>query len=184
MKQTYGLTDYILKRIWRGYIIFVLSLLKTKVTFQTLEMRSWANYEFGNNDDSSVSYSTLTLNYDRVLENVCEYINRRYPCNTPEYKNIAFDDPRTAKQPSNNKFEQETILAKLHGSTDGSSIVLPTWSKGSDKGVRVAWKADTCRSRQSDTNPHYWLFASASGFVYQIFAKICTRNWKAKDQED
>jgi SIR2-like domain len=77
-------------------------------------------------------YSIINLNYDRVLESACEYINRHFPPNPP----LAFFSPANGGKQAHDS----VLLAKLHGSVDGD-IVPPTWNKRIHDGIVPAWRA-------------------------------------------
>lgn len=80
-----------------------------------------------------INYSVVTLNYDLVLESVCNYINRQYRCTS------SVDFVRTPADLDYNK--EPLILAKLHGSIDSGDIVPPTWNKGlGQPGVISSWR--------------------------------------------
>ena len=73
-------------------------------------------------------YSIITLNYDLLLENVCDFINKQY--NTDGSVTFATDTYNP----------EIPILAKLHGSVD-TIIIPPTWNKSGIKPrIRDTWK--------------------------------------------
>ncbi len=78
-------------------------------------------------------YSVITLNYDRVLENVRDFLNEHYaPINLQFARNL-----QSAPLPPN-----AVYLAKLHGSVGaGEDIIPPTWRKdfASDR-IRSSWQ--------------------------------------------
>jgi len=78
----------------------------------------------------STRYAIITLNYDVVLEEFCNFINNQY---NNEDK-ISFNretPPGDWTTPP---------LAKLHGSVDIDLIVPPTWAKGTTPRVTPIWK--------------------------------------------
>jgi SIR2-like domain len=77
-------------------------------------------------------YSVINLNYDRVLESACEYIQKHYPQRPP----LRFYDP-TSKIGAT---VTDVMLAKLHGSVT-TEIVPPTWNKKIHLSVLPAWQA-------------------------------------------
>lgn len=77
-------------------------------------------------------YSVVNLNYDRVLESACEYINGHYPITTP----LAFYSPGSMIDQN----PDTVMLAKLHGSVD-TEIVPPTWNKRIHDQILPSWRA-------------------------------------------
>lgn len=86
-------------------------------------------YSSKDNDPATV-YSVLTLNYDLVLENLCEQINKAMKTS------IAFNVDKVVKNVWSSPY-----LAKLHGTvaTEGK-IVPPTWNKGLHHDIADVWK--------------------------------------------
>lgn len=77
-------------------------------------------------------YSIVTLNYDLIFENLCDYVNRNYfPEGKVEFfRSTSFDNAK-----------RSSVLAKLHGSADSGIIVPPTWNKGfSQEEIELAWQ--------------------------------------------
>lgn len=74
-------------------------------------------------------YSVITLNYDLVLENCFLYLHQYFGAE----KRIGFSQAIYEHQ-------QDTYLAKLHGSIDTGVIVPPTWNKGLNEQIRPAWR--------------------------------------------
>ena len=76
-------------------------------------------------------YSIITLNYDRILENTCTYINNCYK-NSP---NINLNSQFVQ---DNNNFPN---LVKLHGCVEKKTIIPPTWNKGlGNEDILQSWK--------------------------------------------
>ena len=73
-------------------------------------------------------YSVVTLNYDRVLERVLEFLTAQYSPNYP----LKFNTNEYIEDWS------QPNLAKLHGSTD-ARIIPPTWSKGIHSEIAPVW---------------------------------------------
>lgn len=79
-------------------------------------------------------YAVVTLNYDIVLENLSKCISSNLNIDiNPLIFVTEFDDEI---QP----FSEQPILAKLHGSIDLDNIVPPTWSKGVNRKILLAWR--------------------------------------------
>jgi len=77
-------------------------------------------------------YSVVNLNYDRVLETACDYIQKHYRQKPP----LRFSDPTSKIQAT----ATDVMLAKLHGSVI-TEIVPPTWNKKIHQGILPAWRA-------------------------------------------
>lgn len=77
-------------------------------------------------------YDVVSLNYDLVLERFVEYIQEHFALSggfnrTPD----STSSPHDANAP---------LLAKLHGSADGT-VIPPTWSKALRPEIAEAWRA-------------------------------------------
>jgi hypothetical protein len=91
----------------------------------------WQDFKFDGERETTAAYSVVTLNYDRVLETVCDFVESTFPANNKSTgAKVGFVSDGSG-----------TVLAKLHGSTDKGDIVPPTWSKGVLKSVHMAWKS-------------------------------------------
>jgi hypothetical protein len=88
------------------------------------------------NEWSPAVYSVITLNYDRVLEQVGDYLRD----NIPYGRKFGFARPGIEGE-ADAEIERPTLLAKLHGSVEDESIVPPTWSKGRHDDIVPAWAA-------------------------------------------
>jgi hypothetical protein len=78
------------------------------------------------------SYSVITLNYDRVLESVEDYMRTAYV----DFGSGGFHRPCASEAP-----EGHTLLAKLHGDLSPDEIVPPTWAKGKHEHIKPDWEA-------------------------------------------
>jgi hypothetical protein len=78
------------------------------------------------------NYSVVNLNYDRVLENACDYIQKHYRHKPP----LRFYDPVSKIGAT----AADVMLAKLHGSVS-TEIVPPTWNKKIHQSILPAWQA-------------------------------------------
>lgn len=77
-------------------------------------------------------YSVLILNYDLVLEQVCDFLNSL----TTNGQSFNFLRPTKAEEVNN-----ENLLIKLHGSITDEIFVLPTWNKSISNGSStVDWQ--------------------------------------------
>jgi hypothetical protein len=68
-------------------------------------------------DPATTAYSIVTLNYDRVIENITDFLASSFPSET----NV-----------------NSLIISKLHGSVE-SDIIPPTWNKNVPEGIRANW---------------------------------------------
>jgi hypothetical protein len=85
-------------------------------------------------ENSAALYAVITLNYDKVLEIYADHLSSNYGI---ERDILSFGCELSDEvQP----FSRRPILAKLHGSVGLDNIVPPTWSKGIDRKILVAWR--------------------------------------------
>lgn len=74
-------------------------------------------------------YDIVTTNYDRLLEDACEWLAARFAGGTvPGFRLSDKDDP------------QLPALAKLHGCVRNGEIVPPTWNKAADRNIMPRWR--------------------------------------------
>ncbi len=81
------------------------------------------------NTGAIATYSVVSLNYDLVLESVCEFAGAHFQLEAAMH----FLGP--------GEQGEGPRLAKLHGSVGDGTIVPPTWSKGSHPEIVPAWRA-------------------------------------------
>jgi len=79
--------------------------------------------KFRQKEQTDFNYSIISLNYDMVLENVCNYVNANFK---PLGTNLHFDDGRTIETPALGR----PCLAKIHGSVEDGQVIPPTYNKG------------------------------------------------------
>ncbi|MBN1639123.1 MAG: SIR2 family protein [Ignavibacteriales bacterium] len=80
--------------------------------------------------DKIKNYSIITLNYDRVLENICNHINKHYKSES----DIKFAN-------TNDETPSAPHLIKLHGCVSTGEIIPPTWNKSLlNKETEKSWK--------------------------------------------
>lgn len=72
---------------------------------------------------SDISYSILSLNYDLIVENVCEFFRNSY-----WWKET--DQFQFARSPYDTPGPHWPLLIKIHGSIDTGDIIPPTFNKG------------------------------------------------------
>jgi hypothetical protein len=125
--------QFINVRPGESYICFVASLFKAAlVRHQTVTgPGNRGRFAIQASSDADPRYSVMTLNYDTVLENACEYLCRNAEAELRFYTDMESPDP---------DWERGPYLAKLHGSVDTETIVPPTWSKGVSDEIRDAWR--------------------------------------------
>lgn len=88
------------------------------------------NSSFSN---SETKYSIITLNYDLVIENGINYIEKHYKSATHKIEVI-----------KGIKLEEEILnepfyISKLHGCIENGSIVPPTWRKDTNEATQNSW---------------------------------------------
>lgn len=115
------------------YAFFISHLLKLKFSFKVLDDYGQQTRQFLINYDhsSSIEYSVISLNYDLVLENFCEFLKKNY---TTEL-DIRFDTEHQS-----NQNHEIPSLNKLHGSVNIGNIIPPTWNKTLNKKISSAWR--------------------------------------------
>ncbi|MBL7075112.1 SIR2 family protein [candidate division KSB1 bacterium] len=126
------------KPIANYYGYFVSSLLNAQTTRRIVE-DNYGNkspiYKLSKDSNHQAKYSVITLNYDLVIENYCNFLNQNLEfCN-----DIKFIKPYNNFNVESSKFP---VIAKLHGSIDTGKIIPPTWNKLLNKReIKDAWKA-------------------------------------------
>jgi hypothetical protein len=111
------------------YIQFVAKLFRQVLNLDKSLNESRANADTDTDTDSpSTLYSLLTLNYDTVLEKSLDRLNE-------------VTGPRLEFQRAGEPFpEGKVSYAKLHGSVDTGTIILPTWNKTLPSSIHDAWQ--------------------------------------------
>lgn len=125
--------------LWDWYGTFVGSLLD--LNFSRSGGQFHGNYSdivVGTNYNPHARYSVITLNYDMVLENVCEFVNNQYL--PQEWRASFIDGLSTEDKYPTRKGRYAPSLAKLHGSSHTGKIVPPTWNKGNNPEIVPTWK--------------------------------------------
>jgi hypothetical protein len=110
---------------WENYGFFVASLLGLEGDLAS----EIPNISISN--QRSAHYSVVTLNYDLVLENVCEYINS----NLRVSGKVSFD-----REKGQDDKPDHVPLAKLHGSVDTGDLIPPTWNKSVNSKISGSWR--------------------------------------------
>jgi hypothetical protein len=80
--------------------------------------------------DASTRYSVVTVNYDTLLENIAEFFRTEYN------GDVHFVRDSSAAL----NWEENTYLAKLHGSAEEGGIVPPTWNKILHPEILQTWQ--------------------------------------------
>ncbi len=119
---------------WRNFVPFVAAIANVSFELGNVRFADGRDSQFRiklkNTDNPPARYSIVTLNYDRVLELVLEFLTNQYSQNAP----LTLDAKAYVEDWSQPNY------AKLHGSTDSDIIVPPTWSKGIHSGIAPVWK--------------------------------------------
>jgi hypothetical protein len=111
---------------WQWYGYFVSSL--QGLIFELKEKKDALNrnvtsVEVRTNENRSVHYDVITLNYDLVLESICTYIRTYYKS---QGVNVHFYD---GVGPADSMLGRP-FLVKIHGSVEGGKIIPMTYNKG------------------------------------------------------
>jgi hypothetical protein len=106
--------------VWPGYCSFVASLAGLCFRDVTRQGTRRIAVEKTPND---INYSVLSLNYDLVLEKVCQFLERSY-----RWEPIR----RIGSAPNASASDEQVwpTIVKLHGSIDTRDIIPPTFNKG------------------------------------------------------
>jgi hypothetical protein len=110
------------KTLWSRYAAFVANLFHLNFSVSWPKATEPCVIKFIPLGQPNILYSVITLNYDLVLEGVCQFLNQHHPSEKP----IDFDKTFSAEN-ANGDFHVR--LAKLHGSSDTGEIIAPTWKK-------------------------------------------------------
>ncbi|HKP51014.1 MAG TPA: hypothetical protein VJ183_00015 [Chloroflexia bacterium] len=130
---------------WSAYGQFVGALLNLRVWHLPTGYSSPMTYKdlvIGSIAQPNVRYSIVTLNYDLILEKVCDFINANYTIYTIK-EPIAFSTSiDIAHKESSPEYEGPVTasIAKLHGSIQTHAIVPPTWNKNVYPDIVPAWQ--------------------------------------------
>lgn len=110
---------------WQWYGHFVASLFHLKLIPRPYEdpYRQIKHELWMHDFKGAESYAIITLNYDMVLEKICDFLNSY--CHKGSKPGIHF-----ASSLKESSELQRPILCKIHGSVDGGTIVPPTYLKG------------------------------------------------------
>ncbi len=73
----------------------------------------------------------MTLNYDLVLEKLCELI-----CSVTNIEMAFCTDQKNL----DDKWIGSPYLAKLHGTVESAKVIPPTWNKGLHSGMTEVWQ--------------------------------------------
>jgi hypothetical protein len=117
--------------VWSDYARFVASL--HNLAFSHHHKGGEPPIRWERVSDPQTRYDVISLNYDRVLETVCESFENEYKGETPLH--FQREPDTSAGEPAS------PWLVKLHGSVDSrEDITPPTWSKALTKSVEGQWK--------------------------------------------
>jgi len=121
---------------WQWYGHFVASLHHIQITFSKYEdPYRRIRYQFhARKRNTGISYDVMSLNYDMVLEQICNYINGSFPP-------LMGSNFHFAESTEDAQKLQRPILAKIHGSVSDGRIIPPTYLKGLyQSSVPTSWK--------------------------------------------
>jgi len=118
--------------IWRPYGFLISSLFGLK--FQEVVDNNIRTPRFSFLENRDSQYSVVTLNYDRVIESLIDFM----------VENLVHDEDlqfitNPIRETQIDEIKNKVPLAKLHGSVE-SEIVPPTWSKMLSDSILAAWK--------------------------------------------
>lgn len=117
---------------WRGFGSFMASLQAITIEEYQRDPDGERAFRWRPLNQPSHRYNVISLNYDLVLENLCDFINEFFPA--PSL--LCFNRSQGELCESE---EKRPWLCKLHGSVDGQ-IVPPTWSKALNQSIEEQWK--------------------------------------------
>jgi hypothetical protein len=116
---------------WDKWGFFVANLFQLVIKGKDASEQKFVSYRNTSNP-TDVRYAIITVNYDRVLENVLEYINS---ITTGEKLSFA-----QALQGDEKPWQSSNpLLIKLHGDVTSGDIIAPTWNKAVQANLD-AWK--------------------------------------------
>lgn len=126
------------ERPWYYYGYFIASILSLRFELRNIMYpQSSASVEgwfYSKSNRPNVSYSIVTLNYDMLFEKVRDQITSAKTYHTENQIDLSYN------YQSDSIEDGKCSIAKLHGSVEPPSVILPTWKKGGDTGVLPAWK--------------------------------------------
>lgn len=123
--------------IYRGLATFVANIFNLTVVQIASGGDSGSKERFlmQRRETDDCRYAIVTVNYDRIIEQVVDYLNTNYT--TLDGHSIVFAELENIEKNAWNL----PALVKLHGSVDSGTVVPPTWSKGVHKEILSAWRS-------------------------------------------
>jgi len=119
--------------VWKDYGQFVASLHNLTIGMYEKGGHPYLGWQQTRNTETR--YDVISLNYDCVLETVCDFLNRH-----SQHAEYSLRFQRTESDTSASELGLPW-LAKLHGSVDKpEDIIPPTWSKTLDKAIKEQWR--------------------------------------------
>lgn len=116
-----------------GYFIanlFQIRIIKKRGE-RDLDNKLLTNLELIDDKNNQKEYGLITLNYDRIIENIVDFINEKY---------IKKSEKKLSLENKVGNYERSKIkYAKLHGCVSGE-IVLPTWNKKDSEHILKTWR--------------------------------------------
>ena len=92
------------------------------------------NFIYERNPSSNVQYAVISLNYDRVLENLAVFLSDQLELKA-EQLTFRMNFDKTSEP-----FSSQPTLTKLHGCVASRKIIPPTWSKNIHNQILSTWK--------------------------------------------
>lgn len=124
--------------------------------------------QISTNREASAHYDVITVNYDRVLEQVVEYALREFTQGGPEGR------------PFDNRPGEGAALLKLHGDVE-EDIVLPTWKKVLGDSARATWRyAQTVLEQATHLRVVGYSLPSSDTFIQYLLKAGATRGSRLK----
>jgi len=123
------------KSIYRSIATFVANTFNLTVNQTEHSLSLPDRFLVGRREADGCRYSIVTVNYDRVIEQVIDYWNVNF--GRIDGGPITFTELEDIEKNAWNL----PALVKLHGSVDSGTVVPPTWSKGVYGENLLAWRS-------------------------------------------
>lgn len=121
--------------MYRRIATFVANILNLTVEQMHHDADPTERFLVHSRETDSYHYAIVTVNYDRVIEQIVDYLNTTFSPRGP--RRIGFGELADIEKSA----WELPALVKLHGSVDSRTIVPPTWSKGVHKEILLAWRS-------------------------------------------
>jgi hypothetical protein len=121
--------------VYRGIATFVANTFNLTINQTEHTLSPPDRFLMGRREADGCRYSIVTVNYDRVIEQVIDYWNANF--GRLDGGPITFTELNDVEKNAWNL----PALVKLHGSVDSGTVVPPTWSKGVYEEILLAWRS-------------------------------------------